>query len=305
LSDAISAASLGFAPYRDGWRKEIAGRLLTFRRAQSRADFEQCERLQRDVFGVGDYDLASFSLLVVIPKTGGHVLGAFDGDRMVGYIQAYGGYVNRQPRLISDLMAVEPAWRGGLGYALKTLQAAVALEDGFPEIVWTVDPLRAANGHLNFERLGAHCNEYVENLYGSDFADGLYGGLPSDRLVVSWPLTSARVRERLLGGYQPLAPDALDSVPDFGPTVTSHARIAIPSDIDTLLATDPAAARVWRFRVREHMERAFAEGLSITGYAGSRDREVGYYLLTRNHAPASVLRSLTPLGPFDPRVGAG
>ncbi len=209
----ITARALAFTVIDDGWRRTVGGRDLYFRRVRTRADFEQCERLQREVFGVSEHDLASYSIMVIIPKTGGEVLGAFDGSRMVGYIQGYGGYVNGQPRLISDLMAVEPEYRGGLGYALKVLQAAVTLDAGFEEMTWTVDPLRAANARLNFERLGAHSREYVENLYGDDFAEGLYGGMPSDRLVVTWPLTSERVRQRLLSGYQPLSADALSSRP--------------------------------------------------------------------------------------------
>jgi len=277
----INARALGFTQSSSGWQRVVGGRTLHFRRVRSRSDFEQCERLQRDVFGVTEHDLASFSIMVIIPKTGGEVLGAFDGERMVGYIQGYGGFVNGHARLISDLMAVEPEYRGGLGYALKVLQAAVALEAGFDEMTWTVDPLRAANARLNFERLGAHSNEYIENLYGEDFAAGLYGGMPSDRLVVTWPLTSERVRRRLLTGYQPLAPDALDSVPDYGTGSPPSLRVAIPSDIDALLAEDPQDALTWRQRVRFALEDAFASGYAISGFARHRTGNNGYLLLQR------------------------
>lgn len=281
----VTTEELGFAAATDGWRRTVGGRELRFRRVRSRADFEQCERLQREVFGVSEHDLASFSILVIIPKTGGEVLGAFDGQRMVGYIQSYGGYVDGQPRLISDLMAVEPAYRGGLGYSLKVLQAAIALDAGFPEIRWTVDPLRAANARLNFERLGAHANEYIENLYGEDFAEGLYGGMPSDRLVVTWPLTSERVRQRLLRGYEPLAPDALNAIPDYSAHAPSRARLAIPSDIDRLLIHDLEDALAWRYRVRSALESAFNSGYAITGFAGHPASAIGYLLLEREENP--------------------
>jgi len=279
MGHTISTVTLGFETTKDGWLKTVGGRTLQFRRVRSRADFEGCERLQREVFGVSQTDLASFSIMVVIPKTGGEVLGAFDGERMVGYIQGYGGFVSRQPRLISDLMAVEPAYRGGLGYALKTLQAAVAIEAGFPEMSWTVDPLRAANARLNFERLGALCNEYGENLYGEDFAGGLYGGLPSDRLIVTWRLDSARVVSRLLDPYTPLSLKAVAEIVDGTPNTVSPVRIAIPSDIDTVLEADPTAARDWRFRLRDALNDAFARGYAITGFAGERGTPVGYYVL--------------------------
>ena len=186
----ITAANLGFETTPGGWRKVVGSRSLDFRRLRERADLEQTERLQRDVFGVSERDLASFSILVVVHKTGGEVLGAFDGPRLVGFISGYGGYVAGKPLLVSDFMAVEPAYRGGLGYAIKTLQGAVALAAGFENAIWTVDPLRAANARLNFERLGALSDQYTRDVYGSDFAEGLYGGMPSDRLTIRWPLTS-------------------------------------------------------------------------------------------------------------------
>ena len=291
----ITAQALGFSPSSDGWQRTVAGRELHFRRVRTRSDFEQCERLQREVFGVSEHDQASFSIMVIIPKTGGEVLGAFDSQRMVGYIQGYGGYVNGQPRLISDLMAVEPEYRGGLGYALKILQAAVTLEAGFEEMVWTVDPLRAANARLNFERLGAHSSEYVENLYGDDFAEGLYGGMPSDRLVVTWPLTSERVRQRLLSGYQPLGPDALAGVPDYNDHAPARVRVAIPSDIDTLLAHDAEDALIRRYRVRAALESAFANGYTITGFAGHRGSAIGNLQLERS--PDWILNPLP--SPYD------
>ncbi len=278
MSEDITPEALGFTPTGDGWRRDVGARTLDFRVVRAHEDFAQCERLQREVFGVSEADLASVSIMVVIPKTGGEVIGAFDGERMVGYIQGYGGFVDGRPLLLSDLMAVEPAWRGGLGFALKTLQAALALRAGFREAAWTVDPLRAANARLNFERLGATSHVYEENVYGEEFAGGLYGGLPSDRLSIHWALDSERVRRRLLAGHRPLEPAALADLPDY-PAPGQRVRVTIPSDIDALLAADPSAARAWRFTLREQLEGAFAAGYQITGFAGSRGGARGYYLL--------------------------
>jgi chorismate synthase len=273
----ITTDALGFETTASGWRKSVGGRLLDFRRLRNRPDLEQTERLQRDVFGVSERDLASFSLLIVVHKTGGEVLGAFDGERLVGFISGYGGYVDGRPLLVSDFMAVEPGARGGLGFAIKTLQGAVALEAGFETAIWTVDPLRAANARLNFERLGARSNVYTRDVYGNDFAEGLYGGMPSDRLTVNWPLTSARVADRLLRGHTPLAPDALDDVPDYASGCAAQAaRVAIPTDIDALLAVDPVAAVAERLHVRAQLEAAFAASYPITAFAGAADAAVVY-----------------------------
>ena len=274
-ADFVTPETLGFESGSEGWWKTVGERRLRFTRLRTRTDLEKTERLQRSVFGVSDRDLASSSI--------GEVLGAFDGERLVGFVSGWGGYVDGRARLVSDLMAVEAGYRGGIGVALKGLQAVVAIQAGFEEIVWTFDPLRAANAPLNFERLGVYARKYVRNMYGEHFGEGLYGGLPSDRLFVIWPLRSARVRSRLLGTYQPLAPGALSALPEYVPgTSESRALLAIPGDFDGLLASDPARAREWRFRLREGLEAAFASGYAVTGFAGRRGEPLGYYVLERD-----------------------
>jgi predicted GNAT superfamily acetyltransferase len=282
-ADFVAPETLGFESGSEGWWKTVGERRLLFTRLRSRLDLEKTERLQRAVFGVSDRDLASSSILVAVHETGGEVLGAFDGERLVGFVSGWGGYVDGRARLVSDLMAVEAGYRGGIGFNLKGLQAVVAFQAGFEEIVWTVDPLRAANARLNFERLGAHARKYLRNVYGEHFGEGLYGGLPSDRLFITWPLRSARVRSRLLGRYEPLAPGALAALPEYAPSTSeSRARLAIPGDFDGLLAFDPARAREWRFRLRDNLEAAFASGYVVTGFAGRGGEPHGYYLLERD-----------------------
>jgi len=282
-AEFVAPERLGFERASEGWWKIVGDRRLLFTRLRTRLDLEKTERLQRTVFGVSDRDLASSSILVAVHETGGEVLGAFDGEQLVGFVSGWGGYVNSRARLVSDLMAVEAGYRGGVGFALKGLQAVVSFQAGFEEIVWTVDPLRAANARLNFERLGAHAREYMRNVYGEHFGEGLYGGLPTDRLFVTWPLRSARVSSRLLGRYQPLAPDALAALPGYAPgTSESRVRLAVPGDFDGLLASDPARAREWRFRMRDDLEAAFASGYVLTGFAGRRGEPHGYYLLERD-----------------------
>jgi predicted GNAT superfamily acetyltransferase len=279
----VAPETLGFESSSEGWWKTVGERRLLFTRLRSRLNLEKTERLQRMVFGVSDRDLASSSILVAVHETGGEVLGAFDGERLVGFVSGWGGYVDGRTRLVSDLMAVEAGYRGGIGFALKALQAVIAFQAGFEEIVWTVDPLRAANARLNFERLGAHASKYLRNVYGEHFGEGLYGGLPSDRLFVTWPLRSARVRSRLLRRYQPLAPGAVAALPEYVPSTSeSQVRLAVPGDFDGLLASDPARAREWRFRLRDNLEAAFASGYVVTGFAGRGGEPQGYYVLERD-----------------------
>src|SRR5215212_8653012 len=196
-------AAFGFSgDQATGWVRSTRGRQVSFRLLRTLADLVHAERLQEEVFGVSKRDLIPGNELVVVAETGGAVIAAFlpdDPDRAVGVLLCWGGYVGR-PRVVSDFLAIRAEARSlGLATALKRLQAAIALSRGFVEIVWTVDPLRAANARLNFGKLGAAADQYEVDRYGSTFAVNLYGGLPTDRLPVTWDLASPRVLSRLLG----------------------------------------------------------------------------------------------------------
>ena len=190
-------AALGFSGSEEtGWTGATRGREVLFRPLRTLAELVHAERLQQEVFGVSERDLIPANELIVVPETGGAVIAAFlpdDPDRAVGVLVGWGGFVGR-PRVVSDFLAIRPEARSlGLATALKRLQAAIALSRGFEEIVWTVDPLRAANARLNFGKLGATADQYEIDRYGSTFAASLYGGLPTDRLHVTWDIASPRV----------------------------------------------------------------------------------------------------------------
>lgn len=296
---AFSAADLGFHPLADphlGWHKRLGAQTVAFRPLHRLPDLLPVEAVQREVMGVDDRDLIPASELVVVPETGGAVLAAFllpdhsppdhppAAATLVGVVVGWGGWVDHRPRLVSDLLAVRPGHRNlGLGAELKKLQAAVALAAGFDLIVWTVDPLRAANARLNFEKLGATAHHYQENRYGTAFGAGLYGALPSDRLHLAWPITTDRVRDRLLGHPPPTPALAIAALPFYHPGATAdRALVPLPADIDRLLAADPPAALAWRLRLRAALRAAFADGYQITGFAApGPDPDTACYLIER------------------------
>lgn len=265
-----NAIDLGFTGNEStGWVLPLRGRQVHFRVLRTLDELAAAERLQMEVFGVSERDLIPANELIVVAETGGAVLGAFlpeHAEHAAGVIVGWGGYVGH-PRIVSDFLAVRPEVRNlGLASELKRLQAAIAFERGFQEIVWTVDPLRAANARLNFEKLGAISTSYEIDRYGSSFAPVLYGGMPSDRLHITWDLTSRWVIRRLLGRTdQPPFPSP--PLPPYAPgTNQNTARISIPADIDRLLSTSPEEAHRWRLHVREALIAAFSEGFAITGF---------------------------------------
>ena len=280
-------AALGFIGNEElGWVRTMRGREVRLRILRDLAELVHAERLQEEVFGVSERDLIPANELIVVAETGGAVIAAFlseEPDRAVGALVGWGGFVGR-PRIVSDFLAIRPEVRSlGLATELKRLQACIGMNRGFEEIVWTVDPLRAANARLNFGKLGATANRYEIDRYGATFATTLYGGLPTDRLHVTWNIRSPRVISRLLGQEEtPDSEQARNPVP-FAPGMNEGAAlVAIPSDIDALLAARPEQALEWRLRLRTILCQAFAEGFTITGFRPAVGDADPAYLLERD-----------------------
>lgn len=265
---ALTPADLGFSDLGNNtWVREQRGQRLLFRILSTLEDLAHAEQLQEEVFGVTERDLIPANELIVVAETGGAVIGAFldqSPDVAAGILVGWGGFVGK-PRIVSDFLAVRAEARNlGLAEQMKRLQAAIALQRGFEEIVWTVDPLRAANARLNFGKLGATANHYENDRYGETFAATLYGSMPTDRLHVSWDITSPRMMQRLSESPVPAPPTSLPAYDAH--SLAPAARLEIPADIDTLLANDPAAARDWRMRLRELLPQAFADGYVISDF---------------------------------------
>ena len=292
-STSFTVADLGFVPAGGGWRKVVGDAAVRFRELRAVAEMEPVVALQQAVWHLPDRDVVPPHELFTVAGTGGAVLGAWHeaGAHFLGFVFGWGGYVNGRPRLRSDMMAVQPGLRyRGLGYALKGLQAAIALERGFLEMVWTVDPLRAANARLNFAKLGATSREYHHDLYG-DFGAGLYGAIPTDALVVHWPIASARVRERLLRPRPALTLADYAGLPCLEPGETpvgARVLVELPADVDRLLKTDGSAALSWQARLRGTLPAAFTRGYAITDFVcdWSGDESRAFYVLDRTGTAA-------------------
>ena len=147
-------------------------------------EFFKAEQLQRDVWGADDTEDPA-DLMMVIQHEGGLVAGAFEGERLVGYVF---GFPTREPHVQhSHRLAVHPDARGrSLALRLKRYQRDWCLARGITLVRWTFDPLRHTNAHLNIARLGAEVSTYHPDYYG--VMKGINAGLPSDRLRADWHL---------------------------------------------------------------------------------------------------------------------
>jgi predicted GNAT superfamily acetyltransferase len=228
------------------------------------AEFEEVLRLQQAIWGFADIDILPVRFLVVVSQVGGHILGAYDGDMMVGFCFASPGIKpDGRPYLHSHMLGVLPAYHNaGIGRRLKLRQREEALARSIQLIEWTFDPLELKNAFLNIERLGAMVRRYHENQYGVT-ASPLHGGLPTDRCYAEWWIDSPRVQGILAGaGPAPASP---------------HERIAYPADIARIRSGNPRRAREIQKHNGERFRRAFERGLAVTGF--ERGSTEGTYLL--------------------------
>lgn len=227
--------------------------------------FERCVVLQLEVWGYSDGDVIPRRVFLVAQRIGGQVLGAFDGDTMVGFAMALPGFRNGHVYLHSHMLAVLSNYRNaGLGRRLKLAQREDAIARGFDLIEWTFDPLEIKNAHLNIARLGAIARRYQPDFYGPS-SSPLQGGLPTDRLYAEWWLRSPRVVGTLAGEAQPIHASERVTIPY---TIYQWKQDAQQRDL----------ARTVQSSNREALESAFHRGLVVIGY--ERDAEgSGSFLL--------------------------
>jgi predicted GNAT superfamily acetyltransferase len=221
-------------------------------------EFERCVVLQLEVWGYSDGDVIPRRVFIVAQKIGGQVLGAFDGETIVGFAMSLPGHRDGHSYLHSHMLAVLPDYRNaGLGRRLKLAQRDDAIARGFDLMEWTFDPLEIKNAHLNIARLGAIARRYQADFYGPS-SSPLQGGLPTDRLYAEWWLRSARVMSVLRGEAQSVQIVERITVP--------HAIYQWKQDAQhRRLAEDLQTSN------REALEAAFRRGHSVIGY--ERDAE--------------------------------
>jgi predicted GNAT superfamily acetyltransferase len=190
-----------------GSRASRPGEGIAVRKCCALKEFQGCVELQREIWGEADLEIEPVTMFVVASLTGGQVLGAFDGEKMVGYTLAVMGLRQGAAYLHSHQTGVSAAYRDrGVGKMLKLFQRDEALGRGIRLVEWTFDPLEIKNAHFNLNRLGAICRRYIPNLYGVTTSP-LHRGIETDRLVAEWWLDSRRV----IAAIQDLVPSATNA----------------------------------------------------------------------------------------------
>jgi predicted GNAT superfamily acetyltransferase len=276
---------------------------------------EQASRvvsLEATAWGMELSEAVPVHVLMAIAKNGGLLLGAYAGERLVGFTLGWLGTANafspgtarasEHLKLVSHLLGVLPEWRDrGVGYRLKLAQREWAVERGLDLVTWTYDPLESRNANLNLRRLGVTCQTYVRDIYG-DLPDQMSVGIASDRFQVDWRITSERVIERLSAsdgrgtdlirastGAQLLNPATLGRDgrprPAERSAEPSGARllVEIPADFQALRGVDLVLGGAWRSHTRAIFESAFAAGYRVVDLVYERDPSFprSFYLLEK------------------------
>jgi predicted GNAT superfamily acetyltransferase len=197
-------------------------------------------------------------LLRAMAAHGGQVLGAFEGEDLVGTLVGLVGLTeDGRPVLHSHITGVAPeVQHHGVGFELKRAQRDWCLARGIDVVTWTMDPMVARNARFNLHKLGAVADALHRDYYGP-MDDAFNRDDRSDRLEIRWELTTDRVDRAMAG--EPMEPDtALAEV------------VSVPEDYHALRVADPQAARRWRDQVADALEAAFARGARATGFVRGR-----------------------------------
>ena len=275
--------------------------------------------LEKEIWGyAGVNEVIPAAVLVASVKRGGVVLGAFDAaGAMQGYAYAAAALKEGRPAQWSHALGVIPAARDrGLAAALKMAQRQHALRLGVDLIEWSYDPLQASSAHLNFSKLGIVVEEYVENMYG-DSSSPLHAGIPTDRFVAEWHLTTPHVERRLDAAARAAAapgasrPDGTRRAPapigvrdsavlaavlvnasgegrewlEPGAAIldadAARVLVEIPTNVTEMLTAEPDLAHEWRVSTRNIFQAYLSRAYRVVDFFVAREHGRGHYLLAR------------------------
>lgn len=264
---------------------------VTIRPIHDPAELRACQDVQRRTWGITeDGYTVPVATLAAASAYGGLVLGAFDGERLVGFSFAFRGVLDGTPILYSQLTGVLPeAQGGGTGRRIKQWQRQWAREQGLPLVAWAFDPLQAMNAHYNLVTLGAVATHYHPNFYGPR-EDALNPGLRTDRLLCVWPTADPLPPKPdppeseivFMVGSEQIEKDRyrarVPTLPETGRS-SRYIGIEIPRDLRELRPFGPNILELWQGMVGSAFRDLFA--LDLRAVTFRRDDERAYYILTK------------------------
>lgn len=266
-------------------------------------DFGAAEEVQMSAWGMSPRMATPKEVMIAISDNGGFVLGAWEGDRMVGFALTLLGRARERLYMYSHMTGVSKDYQSkGVGYLLKQKQKEVSLERGFDLVAWTFDPIISLNAHFNLTKLGVIARTYFPDYYGP-MHDSINFGWPTDRFLCEWYVEPG-MQSKVRGLRKPDLGEAhlairkdrsgpysrcLDWSVDLG---AETVLVDIPPDVTKLKTANMEDARRWRLGTREVFQRYFAAGYSAVALAEEdgfryilRRAELPENIFTRGHSP--------------------
>lgn len=237
---------------------------LVLRELASPAEFGETVDIAKAAWRFSERSLSPAGDLIAATHAGGLTAGAFEGDRMLGFVHGFPRTNLGQACQHSHLLAVLPGAQGrGLSVLLKLYQRRWCLERDIRIVTWTYDPFLVKNARLNIGKLRAVARAYLPDFYGP--MGGIYGELPTDRFEILWRLDDPVV-ERAAAGDEPIPPDLTD-VPIFSsrkPTYAARVTLRFPADAPVIYRTDPKGSFKARLAFRRSATSLFERGYEAT-----------------------------------------
>lgn len=230
----------------------------------------------------GAFQLVPREVLRALADSGNVPWGAFEGEALVGFVLGWAGVDGAGLHVHSHMLAVLPGRRhGGVGYALKLAQRALALEQGIGVVRWTFDPLVARNAYFNLNKLGAVVDRFERDFYG-EMTDVLNRGERSDRGFIRWDLEPDPGPRGV-----PAPSEAIVVLGRDGDAVGERAvpaghpvLVEVPPEIGDVRERDADVAGAWRDAIADAFETCLGAGLVATSF----DRRRSAYVFTREDA---------------------
>jgi predicted GNAT superfamily acetyltransferase len=238
------------------------------------SEMRLCPPLSARRFGFGEVDQIAPWVIQTIDIYGGFALGAFVGDKLIGYHVSFPAHRRGQQAIMSLQLAVATAYESrGVGMALRLEQRAAARAAGYDVMYGLTTSVASRTLYLYLTKLGGrviglHPDLYVPSVSPespSKFTDvvEIEYRLNDDittRTTASGAQTLTRTHQPG-GGIRKLHPTS----PPAPATLSEAAYLVeLPWDRDALWQRDKAAASTWSLLVRD-----LYGALLASGYVGT------------------------------------
>jgi predicted GNAT superfamily acetyltransferase len=226
-------------------------------------------------------------------KNGGIIVGAFHGQKLVGFSYGFPGFQNGKAYLCSHMLGIDEDYRKkGIGAILKAAQKKAAIDKGYSLLTWTYDPLESVNAFLNLTKLKAICSTYIENCYG-EMEDELNQGLPSDRFQVEWWIKSSHLEKELEFDHTQMKQIPYVLTEDGQPVLEEiHSSqfldeetllVPVPKNFQQLKKDHYDLAYDWRLKTRQLFQTLFSNGFAAVHVLKRENEPVVYYVIQKRH----------------------